>query len=70
MDLDLELVAEGFQFPEGPIAMADGSVVLVEIERKTLTRVAPDGTTSIIAVCPMMMRISDERDVRPISDSR
>jgi len=49
MDLDLELVAEGFQFPEGPIAMADGSVVLVEIERKTLTRVAPDGTTSIIA---------------------
>jgi gluconolactonase len=49
MDLDLKLVAEGFQFPEGPIAMADGSVVLVEIERKTLTRVAPDGTTSIIA---------------------
>jgi gluconolactonase len=49
MDLDLKLVAEGFQFPEGPIAMADGSVVLVEIERKTLTRVEPDGKTSVIA---------------------
>lgn len=29
--------------------MADGSVVLVEIARGTLTRVAPDGTKSIIA---------------------
>ena len=47
--LELTLVAEGLQFPEGPIAMADGSVVLVEIERGTLTRVAPDGTQSIIA---------------------
>ena len=25
-DLKLELVAEGFEFPEGPIAMDDGSV--------------------------------------------
>ncbi len=49
MELDLKLVAEGLRFPEGPIAMADGSVVLVEIERKTLTRITPDGKTSIIA---------------------
>ena len=27
------LVAEGLRFPEGPIAMADGSVILTEIER-------------------------------------
>ena len=47
--LELALAAEGLQFPEGPIAMADGSVVLVEIERGTLTRVAPDGTKSVIA---------------------
>ena len=47
--MDLELVAEGLKFPEGPIAMADGSIVLVEIERNTLTRVAPDGKTSIVA---------------------
>ncbi len=47
--MDLELVAEGLKFPEGPIAMTDGSIVLVEIERKTLTRVTPDGKTSIVA---------------------
>ena len=47
--MDIELVAEGLQFPEGPIAMADGSVVLVEIQRQTLTRVKPDGSMEIIA---------------------
>ncbi|HEY8122089.1 MAG TPA: SMP-30/gluconolactonase/LRE family protein [Myxococcota bacterium] len=49
MPLDLQLVTEGLQFPEGPIAMADGSVVLVEIHRQTLTRVRRDGTQEIIA---------------------
>jgi gluconolactonase len=49
--MDIELVAEGLKFPEGPIAMADGSVLLVEIEGQTLTRVAPDGKTSVIAQC-------------------
>lgn len=44
-----ELVAEGLEFPEGPVAMADGSVILVEIRRKTLTRIAPDGTKTVIA---------------------
>ena len=47
--MDIELVAEGLQFPEGPIAMADGSVVLVEIRRGTLTRVTPDGQRQTIA---------------------
>ena len=47
--MDIELVAEGLQFPEGPIAMADGSVVLVEIQRKTLSRVRPDGKIEVIA---------------------
>jgi len=42
-------VAAGLQFPEGPIAMDDGSVVLVEIKRQTLTRVKPDGTNEVIA---------------------
>src|ERR1043165_411956 len=40
---NMQQVATGLQFPEGPIAMADGSVVLVEIRRGTLTRVTPDG---------------------------
>lgn len=47
--MDIELVADGLLFPEGPIAMADGSVVLVEIKRQTLTRVRPDGATEVIA---------------------
>jgi len=42
-------IASGLQFPEGPIAMPDGSVLLVEIRRGTLTRVAPDGTTTVAA---------------------
>jgi len=45
----MELVADGLKFPEGPIAMSDGSVILVEIARGTLTRVLPDGGTRIIA---------------------
>ena len=48
-ELELTLVAEDLQFPEGPVAMADGSVILVEIQRKTLTRVAPDGRRTIVA---------------------
>ena len=42
-------VAKGLRFPEGPIAMADGSIILVEIERGTLTRVSADGEVSVIA---------------------
>lgn len=42
-------LASGLRFPEGPIAMPDGSVLLVEIERGTLTKVAVDGTVSYVA---------------------
>ncbi len=41
--------AVGLRFPEGPVAMPDGSVVLVECARGTLSRVAPDGAVSVIA---------------------
>lgn len=41
--MDIELVADGLRFPEGPIAMADGSVILTEIAAGRLTRVHPDG---------------------------
>ncbi len=41
--MDLHLIAEGLEFPEGPIAMADGSVILTEIKAQRLTRVHPDG---------------------------
>lgn len=45
----MQEVASGLQFPEGPIAMSDGSVILVEIRRRTLTRVTPDGRRHTIA---------------------
>jgi gluconolactonase len=49
--MDIELVTEGLQFPEGPIAMSDGSIILTEIERGTLTRVRPDGRQIVVAEC-------------------
>ena len=45
----MQAVSEGLMFPEGPVAMADGSVIVVEIRRGTLTRVLPNGGHEIIA---------------------
>lgn len=45
-------VASGLVFPEGPIAMDDGSVMLVEMLGMKLTRVDADGTTATIAEIP------------------
>ncbi len=42
-------IASGLRFPEGPIAMPDGSVILVEMFGPRLTRVLADGTTETIA---------------------
>jgi gluconolactonase len=44
----MKTLATGLQFPEGPIAMVDGSVILVELARQTLTRVLSDGRTEVI----------------------
>jgi gluconolactonase len=45
----VEIVAEGLQFPEGPVWMQDGSVIVVEIAAGRITRVLPDGRTETIA---------------------
>lgn len=50
MSGEMREVAAGLGFPEGPIAMRDGSVVLVEIQRGTLSRVLPDGRVEVVAV--------------------
>lgn len=47
--IEMDVVTRDLLFPEGPVAMADGSVLVVEIARQTLTRVLPDGTTQIVA---------------------
>ncbi len=49
MQPEMILVAEGLDFPEGPVAMADGSVLLVEIRRGALSRVQPDGAIDPVA---------------------
>jgi gluconolactonase len=46
--MDFEVLTEGLLFPEGPIAMGDGSVILVEIKRGTLTR-CWNGKSEVIA---------------------
>jgi len=46
---DVRILASGLGFPEGPVAMADGSVILTEIRRNSLTRVRPDGSTEVLA---------------------
>ncbi|MBL8537905.1 MAG: SMP-30/gluconolactonase/LRE family protein [Hyphomonadaceae bacterium] len=44
----MDIIAEGLAFPEGPVVMPDGSVILVEIKRQTLTRVWK-GRSEVIA---------------------
>lgn len=43
------LISEDLAFPEGPVAYADGSVILVEIAAGRITRVGPDGQKSTVA---------------------
>ena len=47
--MDVTVITQGLAFPEGPVALSDGTVLVVEIQRGTLTRVAEDGTQSIVA---------------------
>lgn len=47
-----ELVAEDLGYPESPKYLPDGSILLVEIKNEQLTRVAPDGTKTVVAKVP------------------
>lgn len=46
-----KLITTGLRFPEGPIWLPNGDVLVVEIERGTLTRVSPDGTKTVVGDC-------------------
>jgi gluconolactonase len=46
--MELELVADGLEFLEGPVAMADGSVLVAEIKARRITRVLPDGSKEVL----------------------
>lgn len=47
--MEMTVVAEGLRFPEGPVVLPDGTVLLVEIARQTLSRVTPDGRVEVVA---------------------
>jgi len=42
-------ITDGLRFPEGPVAMADGSVIVVEMAGGCVTRVKPDGSKETVA---------------------
>lgn len=45
----MDEIANGLRFPEGPIAMRDGSVLVVEMFGPRVTRVRPDGSKETVA---------------------
>lgn len=48
----MKLVAEGLRFPEGPVALADGCVLVAEIEGESIARIDPErGTVERIGAC-------------------
>ena len=48
---DVTLLAEGLDFPEGPVATADGGVIVTEIDSARITRIGPDGAVEVVATC-------------------
>ena len=46
---EFKIKAKGLKFPEGPIYMNDGSVILVEIARGTLSKINSNGKIEVIA---------------------
>lgn len=42
-------ITSGLQFPEGPVAMADGSVIVTELRGGRIVRVTPDGAHETVA---------------------
>ena len=50
MDSRLSVLSQDLEFPEGgPIYLHDGSVLVVEIHRQTLTQCFPNGSTRVVA---------------------
>lgn len=46
---DFTELASDLAFPEGPVVMLDGDIILCEIARGCLTRIAADGRKSVVA---------------------
>jgi gluconolactonase len=48
--IEVETIASGFRIPEGPIAMNDGSLLIVEVGGDSLLRILPGGKVETVAV--------------------
>jgi gluconolactonase len=48
--MNIRTIAEGLEFPEGPIVLADGSLLVVEIAAGRVSRIHKDGRHEVIAV--------------------
>jgi gluconolactonase len=46
---EARILATGLKFPEGPVALSDGSVLVAEIAGGTIRRIAADGAVSLVA---------------------
>ena len=49
LKLQGRVMTTGLSFPEGPVALPDGSVLVVEIGAGRLTRILPGGERGVIA---------------------
>ena len=49
MTINFTEVAAGLAFPEGPVMLPDGGLLVVEIPKGCITRVAPDGRKTVVA---------------------
>jgi gluconolactonase len=47
--VSVRILATGLEFPEGPVWLEDGSVLVAEIRGRRIRRVAPGGTVSVFA---------------------
>src|SRR3546814_18658431 len=47
--MEFELIADGLRFPEAPVVMDDGSIIVVEIEQGRITRCWPGGRKEVVA---------------------
>ena len=49
LQLEGQVLATGLQFPEGPVVLPDGSILVVEIAAGKLKRVMPTGEVRVVA---------------------
>lgn len=46
---EIRVITDQLKYPEGPVTLSDGSVYVVEMAGGCVSRVAPDGTVTVIA---------------------